>query len=618
MPCTPGWWHNGRVSTTPSPSAQRESAPPAPAEPVAPKSPPAPSAVEPQAWRVDVLCGITTGILAVPQGIAFALIANVPPEHGLYAMIVPTIVAAMIRNSPFLITGATNTSALVIGALVAALALPVDSIVPVMLLITLMMGAIQVGFGALKLGSLGRYFSQAVLVGFTLGAATLIFVDQIKNVLGLKLGPSSTLLEELAHLAGSLGATNVRGLALGAVTLAVVALCARVSKLIPGAMLAVVAAGLLVWGLGWHTGPNAVLTVGSVPRSLPALTIPEFSWERIRQVAAPSLAIAILGMVEAISIGKALSAKARVKFMANQELLAKGIGNVVGAFTGCMPTSASWTRSAINLQMGARTRWVGVYAGLTVLAIMLLFAPWATYVPKACLGALIMWIAWHMVDLGAARYVWRWSRTDAAVLVITYLSMLCIEIQYAIYLGVFISVLMLLRRAGQLHMVEMARSGNEQFREIEIDAQTGRWPIVLLQLEGDLFFGIVEELEEKLEQIARHGARVIVLRMKRAHAIDATAAESLSAFVAHFKESGGSMILCGLKDDLHAQIARAHLGEVLGAENLMKTEPRAFESVRHALDKARQEIRAKGDWPATEPMVRHVPPELRDAWNYSI
>ncbi|MCZ7647385.1 MAG: SulP family inorganic anion transporter [Planctomycetota bacterium] len=573
---------------------------------------------EPPAWHNDLLCGLTTGVLAVPQGIAFALIAHVPPEYGLYAMIVPTIVAALIRNSPFLITGSTNTSALVIGALVASLALTPERIVPTMLLITLLMGLIQVLIGVLRLGTFGRYVSHAVLMGFTLGAATLIFTDQIRNVLGLHVSSSPRLLDELAALAPHLGGTDWRTALLAALTMGIVAGCARISRLVPGAMVAVAATAALTWALGWHAGPDGIQVVGAVPRSLPGLTTPAFSWPLLQDVAAPSLAIAILGMVEAISIGKALSSKARMKFHANQELSAQGLGNVVGAFTGCMPTSASWTRSAINLQMGAKTRWVGVYAGLTVLAIMLALAPWAQYVPKACLGALIMWIAWSMIDLHAARYVWRWSRTDAAVLVITYLSMLVIEIQYAIYLGVLISILMLLRRAGQLHMVEMARASADHFREIEIDEQTGKHPIVLLQLEGDLFFGIVEELEDKLERIAANGARVIVLRLKRAHAIDATAAEALAAFAAHFKTGGGRMILCGLKPELLEQIKKAHFGEILGAENLLPTEAQAFASVRHAIDEARRLVRTEADWPADKPMIRPAPAEMRDAWSYSI
>jgi len=571
-----------------------------------------------QVLQADLLAGMTTGVLAVPQGIAFALIANVPPQYGLYAMIVPTIVAALIRNSPVLITGATNTSALVIGAMVAALAAGPERAVQLMLLITLVMGLIQAAAGILKLGAFGRFFSQAVLVGFTLGAATLIFCDQIRNVLGLRIKSSPRLLDTLTLLAEHIGSADPRALGLAASSLAVVALCARISRLIPGAMIAIALSGLAVWLLGLDQGAHPVAVVGAVPRALPQPMLPAMAWEDFHLVLAPSFAIAILGMVEAISIGKALSAKARIKFHANQELFAKGAGNIAGAFFGCMPSSASWTRSAINLEMGSKTRWVGVIAGLTVLAIMLLLAPWAQFVPKACLGAIVMWIAYKMVDLEAARYVWRWSRTDAAVLVITCASTLLFEIEYAIYLGVLVSLLLLVRRAGELHMVEMAKGASGQFREIEIDGATGRQPVVLLQLEGDLFFGVVEELEAKLESIAVQGAQVIVLRLKRAHAIDATAAETLAAFAAHFKASGGRMILCGVRPDLGARIRKSHLGEVLGAENLLLTGEQPFRSVQDALEAARQTVLARSPGLAGTPLLRVVPPELDQALDYSI
>jgi SulP family sulfate permease len=563
----------------------------------------------------DVLAGITTGILAVPQGIAFALIAHVPPEHGLYAMIVPTIVAALIRSSPFLVTGATNTSALVIGALVGSFA-PASEVVPTMLLITLLMGAIQVAAGALRLGAFGRYVSQAVLVGFTLGAATLIFSDQIRNVLGVPVESSTRLVQTFENLVPKLAETDPRTVAIAVTTWGIVLGCARISRALPGAMIAIVVTALGAWMLGWEDGATPVPVVGSLPGGLPAMTVPPASLSLVERVAPASFAIAVLGMVEAVSIGKALSARAHVKFHANQELFAKGAGNLVGAFFGCMPTSASWTRSAINLQMGAKTRWVGVISGVTVLVIMVAFGPAARYVPRACLGAIIMWIAALMVDLESARYVWRWSVADAVVLVITYLSTLFFQIQYAIYLGIVMSLVMLVRRVGELQVVEMVEVAPRAYREIEIDAETGSSALVLLALEGDLFFGVVDELEEHLERIADNGARAIIIRMKRAHAIDATAAEALANFAIHFQAKGGRFMLCGLKPELHAQVLRSHLGEVLGPGNVLLTDQRHMGSLRRAIDKARRDLIAAGI--GEQSLTRAAGAELADGSAYSI
>lgn len=569
------------------------------------------------ALRGDLLAGVTSGILAVPQGIAFALIAHVPPEHGLYAMIVPTIVAALIRSSPFLVTGSTNTSALVIGALVAAFSIGPADVVPMMLLITLVMGVIQVSAAALKLGAFGRYVSQAVLVGFTLGAATLIFMDQVRNVLGVTVESSPRLLETIGNLLPHVGAADWRALAIAAATWAIIYACSRISPVVPGAMIAIMITAAGAWVLGWQDGSSSVRVAGEVSQRLPSVTVPPLSLDRVGQVFSASFAIAILGMVEAISIGKALSARAQVKFYANQELFAKGVGNVVGAFFGCMPTSASWTRSAINLQMGAKTRWVGVISGLTVLAIMLVLAPTARYVPRACLGAVIMWIAVLMIDLRAARYVWRWSRADAVVLVVTYVSTLIFQIQYAIYLGVVLSLLTLVRRIGRLQMVEMVGVAPRLYREIDIDEQTGTSALVLLALEGDLFFGVVEELEEHLSRIGANGARAIIIRMKRAHAIDATAAESLANFAMHFRGKGGRLMLCGLKPELHAQIVVSHLGEVLGRDNVLLTDNRQLGSLRQAIRKARREI-ASGAPLGDRPLIRRVASDLTDGSSYSI
>ena len=566
--------------------------------------------------RGDLLAGVTTGVLAVPQGIAFALIAHVPPVHGLYAMIVPTIVAALIRSSPFLITGSTNTSALVIGALIADFAVRPTDAVPMMLLITLFMGLIQVGAGALKLGVFGRYVSEAVLIGFTLGAATLIFTDQIRNVLGVAVESSPRLIESIQRLVEHLGAVDPRAFAIALVTWTVVGVSARISRLIPGAMIAIGVSAAVAWALGWEQGAGAMAVVGEVPRALPSVTVPPFSAQLVPVVLPSSFAIAILGMVEAISIGKALSARAHVKFNANQELVAKGAGNVVGAFFGCMPTSASWTRSAINLQMGSQTRWVGVISGLTVLVIMLALGPAARYVPRACLGAIVMWIAVLMVDLESARDVWRWSRADALVLVITYVSTLVFPIQYAIYFGVVMSLVMLVRRVGKLQAVEMVEVAPRIYREIEIDEDTGKSALVVLALEGDLFFGVVEELEETLEHIAANGARAIVIRLKRTHAIDATAAEALANFAEQYRERGGRLMLCGLKPDLHAQILGSRLGTILGADNVLLTETRQLASLRQAIERARREMAAERL--ADQPLVRQAVGGHADGASYSI
>jgi SulP family sulfate permease len=318
--------------------------------------------------------------------------------------------------------------------------------------------------------------------------------------------------------------------------------------------------------------------------------VPAFTVTLFGGVIGPSVALAILGMVEAISIGKAVSAKAHLKFFPNRELVAKGAGNVVGAFFGCMPSSASWTRSVVNLQMGARTRWVGVVAGVTVLAFMIGLAPLAQYVPIASLGALIIWIAWQMFDFAGARKVWRWSRKDAAVMLITAGAVFVMEIQYAIYLGVIASLILLLHSAGRLHMVEMIEVAGGRFRELEIDDKTGSSPIVLLQLEGDLFFGVVDELQERLARIAANGARVIIVRMKRTHGLDSTATDVLSEFATDFKASGGRVILCGLKPEMFAQIRRSDLEAVLEPQNLLPVAANTFDSVHQALDLARAHL----------------------------
>ena len=570
------------------------------------------------ALLTDVTAGVTTGVLSLPQGMAFAVIANVPPQCGLYAMIVPTIVAAIFRDSPYMVTGSTNTSALVVGALLGTLPEVREHLadpVSVMLLITLIMGLVQVAAGCLRLGSLGRYVSKPVLVGFTIGAGALIIIGQLKNVLGLHGATAVLLFDEIGKLATHIPETDFRAVAVAAATLAVVWLCARGSRLIPGALLAICAAGAMTALLGWNAENGGIAMLGAVPRELPHLTTPAFSLSLFDDVLGPALAIALLGAVETISIGKAVSARANIKFFPNQELVAQGGGNIAGAFFGCMPSSASWTRSVVNMQMGARTRWAGALAGLTVLAFVVALAPWARFVPKAALGAVVLWIAACMIDLKTARRVWDWSRRDGAVMLITIVAILFLKIQYAIFIGIIASLLVLLHNAGKLHMSELVAVGDNHFHELEIDAQTGGAPLVLLQLEGDLFSGVMEELEDRLAQIAAHGARVIVIRLKRIHGLDASALETLASFAARFKAQGGRLLICGLRPEMYTRLSRSELRESLGAENLIPMEEKVHASVRKALQMARTHL--DGSVPPGQSLMREIP-EASQAFTSSL
>jgi SulP family sulfate permease len=220
-----------------------------------------------------------------------------------------------------------------------------------------------------------------------------------------------------------------------------------------------------------------------------------------------------------------------------------------------------------------------------------------------------------MFDLRGARQVWRWSRRDGAVMAITFAAILVLEIQYAIYLGVIASLLLLIHKSSQLHMIELAESAPNQYRELEIDGDAGRSPVVLLQLEGDLFFGVAEELEEKLESIAGRGARVIIIRMKRTHGLDATTQETLSEFANAFRARGGRMILCGLRPEMIERIAQSQLEEAVGKENLFPMGATNFASVQKAVENARESLKRSG---AVEPLLRQAAGTAGEALSYSI
>lgn len=547
-----------------------------------------------QLWG-DVVAGLTVAIVAIPQGMAYALIAGVEPKYGLYAAIVPTIVAAACGSGGALITGPTNATSLVVFSIIAPLlagpTLASDRMA-VVFLISLMCGATLLMIGLLRLGGIVRYVSRAVLTGFTAGAGVLIICWQIDKALGVQpahegLGwPLPIVVQRIVGLVRAGGGVSAASLAIAAGTIALVLLLRRIDRRIPAELICLVLAALIV-AVG-HAERLGVALIGQIPRTLPPVSAPQFDWQSVRSFGGGAVALALLGMVQSVAIGKALAAKTGRRFGVNRELCAQGLANVAAAWTSGIPVAGSFVRSVLNSRAGARTRLAGAFSGLFVAATMLVLAGWARYVPLAALAGIIVCAAMDLIDLPEIRRLLGATRTDAAVLVITAAATLSVKLEYAIYLGVVLSAVLVLRQASSLHMVEMVWVGGGRFREQPVDQQTGSFPAVLLQIEGTLFFGVADELEARLRQIGSRGAKVIILRMKRAHDLDVTVADRLKQLADEFRSRGVALLLCGLRPEMRDLFDRTGLEEAIGSENLFVTDRDIFGSVQRAAARARQ------------------------------
>lgn len=525
-----------------------------------------------RAFSLDLMAGLTVAAVAVPQAMAYAQIAGIPPQYGLYTAIVMTSVGALFDSSKQLINGPTN--AISIAVLSAIVGISEGDRVPAVIVLACLVGLVQCGITLLRLGDLTRYISHAVIVGFTLGASTLLVLDQMKNLLGIpaKGGGEDHFLKRFWLTLMDLEKTNQAAMLIGLGTIAIALILrwinTRFRTRLPELLMAIISMATVVWY--WNLADAGVKVVGAIPRALPSFAIPEFKWTYVRELADSSFAIALLGLLEAIAMAKAIANKTGQKLDINQQCLSEGLANLVGSMFHCFPGSGSLTRSTINHQSGACTQWSGIISAVAVAATVVAFAPFARYIPRSALAGILILSSFRMVDWRELAYHLKTTRYDATIVLLTAISAVVVSVEFCVMIGVFLSFVMYVPRAGRVHITELIIAPDRVVRErIATDPVCGR--IRLYNLEGEFFFGAAPELEEHLEKIAqaaKAGVRVVVLRMKRARNADAVCVRVLDQFIARMHEQKVDVLMCGIRPDLMSVINSSGLLRQLGRDRV--------------------------------------------------
>lgn len=514
------------------------------------------------AARADFLAGLSVAAVAVPQAMAYAIAAGVPAEYGLYTAVVMTAVGALFASSKLLINGPTNVISI---AVLSALApIPPELKLASAFALALLVGGFQTIITLLRLGDLTRYVSHSVVVGFTLGASLLLVIDQTRNLFGWSSvrNAHEHFLVRTWHTWTQSGTPHIATLVVGLAAV-VFLLALRALKrwlgwpLLPELLITVIAAAFVVGAM--RLDQQGVKVVGAIPNKLPSFTIPKLPMQYLTTLSESALAIATLGLLEALAMAKNLAALTGKKFALNQQCLSEGLANLTGSFFHCIPGSGSLTRSAINHQAGARTQWSGIWSAVAVAVITVAFAPYARFVPRSALAGILMVTAMGMVDWKALPFHLRATRFDAFIVLTTAIAALGISVEFCIMIGVLASFLLAVPRAGRMTRTEFVVADNGVVRERHegepVDEQ-----LLLFGLEGELFFGSSLALEEHLnwfEQRAAEGARVIVLRVKRLRNPDAVGMREIDEFIRRMKTIGVRVILAGVPADLLAGLRAA-------------------------------------------------------------
>jgi len=524
------------------------------------------------ALRADTLAGLTVAAVAVPQAMAYAQIIGLPPQYGLYTAIVMTAIGALLDSSKQLINGPTNAISI---AVLSALVVSGDgNRIPDAILLALLVGSVQLGIALLRLGDLTRFISHAVIVGFTLGAAVLLIMDQLKNLLGLQAMGSGhdhflkrfwlTIKDiDMTHRS-----TLLVGLAAVALALGLRVLNRWLKLHIPELLTAMVGSAAIVWY--WGLDQQGVKVVGPMPAGLPPFQWPDITWPRVQQFAGASVTIALLGLLEAIAMAKAIAAKTRQKLDINQQCLSEAVANMGGSLFQCFPGSGSLTRSNINQQAGAQTQWSGIICAAAVALVVWKLAPYAYYIPKSALAGILILSAQRLVDWRQLRYYFRTTRFDAWIVALTAISAVAVSVEFCVIIGVLLSFVLYVPRAARMHLTELVIADDRTVRErVATDVPCGK--VRIFNLEGELFFGAATELEhhlEHIERVVKDGARVLVLRVKRVRNPDAVCLEILDHFVARMRDARVAVVMCGVRADLMKVLRNSGIVEHVGAEHM--------------------------------------------------
>lgn len=532
----------------------------------------------------DFIAGVTVAVLLIPQGMAYALIAGLPPIYGLYAALTPQIIYAFLGTSRQLAVGPVAMDSLLVAAGLGALSI-VDSnqYIQMAILLALTIGAIQFLLGLLKMGFIVNFLSKPVISGFTSAAAIIICLNQLRHILGISISQSNKIHVFTSALMQSETPINLHSLIIGIVSIILLILIKGWSSKIPSALVVVVIG--ICWVTFTHQIQPSVAIVGNIPDGLPNFSFPPLKWEIIKELIPISLTIALVAFMEAISIAKSIQEKHKTyEINPNQELLALGASNMIGSFFQSYPTTGGFSRTAVNNEAGAKTGVAALISALIVAIILTFFTDWFYYLPKSVLGAIIIVAVIKLIDYKYAIRLYKIRKDEFLVLLITFIATLFIGITEGILFGIIFSFLLLVYRTSKPHYAFLGRIGSTNyFKNIKRfpDEVVLRDDLIILRFDAQLFFGNIHFFKKLVFDSLNKNPRKVkgfIINARSMNYIDSTAIEQLIDIIEKIQEKGIRVMLVGATGPTRDSVIKSKLINVVKKGNLFITSGDATDS----------------------------------------
>ena len=536
--------------------------------------------------KADFIAGLTGAVVVLPQGVAFAMIAGLPPVYGLYTAMVPPIIAALFGSSRHLISGPTTAISIVVFATVAKFAEPGSAkFIQMALTLAFLAGVYQLVLGLARMGTLVNFISHSVVIGFTAGAAVLIASSQLNHYFGMHIPSGESFLHTWRDIFQQIDDANLYVTGIATITLVSLIVLMRFKPRWPVMLMAMVIGSVVAMLIG--VASHGVRVVGQLPQHLPPLSMPDLHLASLKQLGSAALAIAMLGLVEAVSIARSVAAKSGQRIDGSQEFVGQGLSNVVGSFFSSYASSGSFTRSGLNYAAGAVTPLSGVFAALMLALIVLLVAPLAAHLPIAAMAAVLLVVAWRLIDFHQIKNILTTSKRETTVLLTTFIATLFVELEFAIYVGVMLSLIIYLMRTSQPAVVTRVPDPASPNRHFVTDANLPECPqFKIARIDGSLYFGAVDHVQEQLHRINERSPQQkhLLLIGNGINFVDIAGAELLAAEARNRKARGGGLYLGKIKEEACNTLRRGGFRDLIGPEHIFLTKADAIESIFQNLD----------------------------------
>jgi len=542
--------------------------------------------------KADLIAALTGAIVVLPQGVAFATIAGMPPEYGLYAGMVPAMIAAFFGSSRHLVSGPTTAASVVLFSSLSLIAVPgTPDYVTLALTLTFMVGVLELALGLARMGALVNFISHSVVVGFTAGAALLIAAKQLKHFFGVEMDSGGHFHDILIQFGRHALELNPSATTVAVTTLLVGIAVKRWLPKVPYMIAAMVGGSLIAAALSLLLGGDqtGIVTVGALPATLPPLSAPSLTLDNIKHLAPSALAVTLFALTEAVSIGRALAVRGGYRIDGNQEFIGQGLSNIAGSFFSGYVATGSFNRSGVNYEAGARTPLAAVFAGLFLMIVVLLVAPLASYLPNAAMAGVLFLVAWGLIDFVEIRHIFHASKREAAVFLVTFLSALFLELEFAIFAGVLLSLVLYLERTSKPRIVTLAPDRQLPKHAFSSGPDVPQCPqLRFVRIDGSLFFGSVAHVEQAFDVLrARYPAQKhLALIANGINFVDLQGGEALVREAERRKASGGGFYLINVKQGLWEALERCGCMEATGARNVFQAKDAAIHAIYQKLDKA--------------------------------